>query len=84
MSKQTAMKEMHDWLVDKWSDPSKLISCLEVINKIEELLPKEKQQIIDFADKYAEYSYRESMNNRYISPTTAEQYYNETYGNAKV
>jgi hypothetical protein len=50
MSKQTAMQEMHDWLNEKWSDPGKLISCFEVMNKIEELLPKEKQQIVQAVD----------------------------------
>jgi hypothetical protein len=79
MSKQTAV----ELLIDKLSNYD--LKMIELFSKeIKQALAIEKQQIIDFADKYAEYSYRESMNNRYISPTTAEQYYNKTYGNAKV
>jgi len=32
-------------------------------------------EMIDFADKYAEYSYRESMNNRFKSPMSANEYF---------
>jgi hypothetical protein len=81
MSKQTAMKEMHNWLVDKWSDPSKLISCLEVMNKIEELLPKEKKQIENALNVGHSIA---NQDERYKHIQTTEQYYNETYGNAKV
>jgi hypothetical protein len=76
MKKQTAMQEMHDWLVDKWNDPGKLISCLEVMNKIEELLNKEKEQI---KDAYKQ-GYKDSEH-KVFKPIT---YYNETYINAKV
>jgi hypothetical protein len=89
MNKQTAMQEMHDWLVDKWSDPSKLISCLEVMNKIEELLPKEKEQIKDaYKQGYrdGEHDGKSCVNNaKDISEfSNSETYYNETYANAKV
>ena len=73
MSKQTAMQEMHDWLNDKWSDPGKLISCHEVMVKIEELLPKEKEQI---KDGYKQ-GYKDSEH-RVYKPVT---YYKEAYTN---
>jgi hypothetical protein len=78
MKKQTAMQEMHDWLNDKWSDPGKLISCLEVMDKIEELLPKEKEQIeaaLNVGHCIA------NQDERYKHIQTTEQYYNETYAN---
>jgi hypothetical protein len=43
---QTAMQQLHNWAVDKWSDPGKLISLLEVVEKIEEILIIEKEQIM--------------------------------------
>jgi len=42
---KTAMQELHEWAVDKWSDPSRLISLYEVVNKIGEMLEKEKNQL---------------------------------------
>jgi len=42
---KTAMQELHEWAVDKWSDPSRLISLLEVVNKIGEMLEIEKIQL---------------------------------------
>ena len=43
---KTAMQELHEWAVNKWSDPSRLISLYEVVNKIGEMLEKDKQHII--------------------------------------
>jgi hypothetical protein len=79
MSKQTAMQEMHDWLNDKWSDPSKLISCLEVMDKIEELLHKEKEQIVDAHGVKHKKSIKQGVD--FWESTNGEQYYNETYTN---
>lgn len=62
------MQEMNEWLNDRWSDPSKLISCIEVYDKIQELLPKEKQQIVDAAETQTE-----------KSEITGLDYYNQTY-----
>jgi hypothetical protein len=76
MKKQTAMQEMKKWVSEKWSDPGQLISCLEVMNKIEELLPKEKEQI---KDAYKQ-GYKDSEH-KVFKPIT---YYKETYTNAKV
>lgn len=36
-----------------------------------------EQEMIDFADKYAEYSYRASMDNRFKPPMSAKEYFQE-------
>lgn len=32
-----ALEDLNQWILDKWSDPGKLISCMEVQQKIEDL-----------------------------------------------
>jgi len=72
---KTAMQELHEWAVDKWSDPSRLISLYEVVNKIGEMLQKEKEQIVN--------AYKEGCSDSILDESTdeerAEQYYSETY-----
>jgi len=74
---KTAMQELHEWAVDKWSDPSRLISLYEVVNKIDEMLQKEKDQIVN--------AYKEGCSDSILDESTdeerAEKYYNETYTN---
>ena len=74
---KTAMQELHEWAVDKWSDPSRLISLYEVVNKIGEMLQKEKDQIVN--------AYKEGCSDSILDESTdeerAEEYYNETYTN---
>ena len=75
---QTAMQTLIEW-GDKMmlEHPMKILSFAEAIDKVEELLAMEKQQIIDAYDEG--YSIRDYYGNR-SDNTTAEQYYNETYG----
>jgi len=74
---KTAMQQLHNWAVDKWSDPGKLISLLEVVEKVEEFLPIEKEQIIN--------AYNSKVNEHLFAPITSinkingEEYFNQTY-----
>ena len=72
---KTAMQELHEWAVNKWSDPSRLISLYEVVNKIGEMLEKDKQHIIT--------AYKQGCSDSILDESTdeerAEEYYNETY-----
>jgi len=43
---KTALQQLDKWLIDKWSDPGKLISCLEVSDKIDALMDIEMTQIV--------------------------------------
>lgn len=72
-SKQTAMQALIEW-GDKMmlEHPMKTLSFAEAIDKAEELLAMEKEQIIDaYNDGNAEWTA--------IEYTDAEQYYNSTY-----
>lgn len=84
---KTAMNELDEWLTNKWSDPAKLISCSEVSEKIDSLIEKEKEQIIN---TYLKATYRQTkrINELIISGSSecdfdyislAKQYYKETY-----
>jgi type 1 glutamine amidotransferase len=74
---KTAMQELHEWAVDKWSDPSRLISLYEVVNKIGEMLQKEKEQIVN---AYKEGCFDGGFFDEKWDEERAEEYYNETYG----
>ena len=69
-AKQTAMQDLIHWLKSGWMDED----IEAVIKKAEILLEKEKEQIIEFANRYGfdicHYDY-----------DRAEQYYNKTYEN---
>ena len=43
-------------------------------------LAMERENMIEFAKKYEDYSWKAYQNNRYVPPMTTEQYYTETYG----
>jgi hypothetical protein len=40
----------------------------------------ERENMIEFAKKYEDYSWKAYQNNRYVAPMTTEEYYTETYG----
>jgi hypothetical protein len=78
MRRKTAMQELHSWLVDKWSDPSKMLSCHEVCLKIEELLPIEKQQ------KCNDFSYGYMHGSEPLNHSVIDKWYNQTYEEIKI
>ena len=68
---KTAMQELIEW-GDKMllNNPQKILGFAEVIDKAEELLEKEKEQIIN------------ACNSAFEDKTTwGERYYNQTYNN---
>ncbi|CAB4137401.1 hypothetical protein UFOVP321_27 [uncultured Caudovirales phage] len=74
MAEQTAMQELIKWGDEMLqNNPNKILSFSEVIDKAQEFLPKEKQQI------------KKSFNHGNFSAyncnshQSAEQYYNQTY-----
>jgi len=69
MSKQTAMQELRFFVSDGLDDYDESIKVSEIWNKINQLLEKEKQQIVDAC-------------NAGLSgiPRSSEKYYQETYG----
>jgi hypothetical protein len=70
MKKQTALQQFIEWGNQMIGDhPAKTLSFYEAIDKAEELLEVEKEQIVD--------AYKHNSMIRTISK--AEQYYNETY-----
>jgi hypothetical protein len=72
-----------EWLIANFPEISSYITLgasLQLHAKFQHALVMERQQIVEFADKYADYCYYASPNNRYVSPKTADQYYTETYG----
>jgi hypothetical protein len=73
MKKQTALQQFIEWGNQMIGDyPAKTLSFYEAIDKAEELLSVEKEQIID--------AYSEGSNqNGFPLKHEAEQYYNETY-----
>lgn len=82
---KTPMQELHDWLNDKWSDPGRMLSCYEFYLKIEELLPKEKQAIIDFhidcvEDGATKEGESVTEQDKVDIKIHAEQYFNEKFG----
>jgi len=75
MTEQTAMQELYSWFenTENWSRPDhkKEYEYQDILNKINNLIKKEKQQIMDAykADTFP------------CSDSDSEQYYNETYKN---
>ena len=76
MTQKTAMQELIEWFENT---PNKPLTH-EIHNKIKELIPKERQQIIDaYSDGY--YSASCVMLNGTLNEinTSPENYYNQTY-----
>jgi hypothetical protein len=67
MAKQTSMQEMIQWAISLKDKEQQCIDWIAIKSKAEELLEKEKEQIIDAATWGA------------LSENNAEQYYNEKY-----
>ena len=68
---KTAMQELHKHFIDEWSSPSDFWNPSKVIDKVESMIEKEKEQIKDaYNDAYFgdAYKYKDS-----------EEYYNQTY-----
>ena len=74
--KQTALQQLIAWGDERMkTEPMKTLSFAEVIDKAEELLEIEKEQMIEFADNVV----FERLNESIYAPFNVEQYYNETY-----
>jgi hypothetical protein len=72
MKNKTAMQRMLEWT--RKTFPMDLDTPRMIEDKIESLLKVEKEQIIEFADEYADAVMGGCIKR-------AEQYYNETYAN---
>lgn len=71
---KTALQQLIEWGDKMMKDnPSKILSFAQAIDKAEELLQVEKEQIIDAYKEGMDYTTDEHIKE-------AEQYYNETYG----
>lgn len=68
VTKQTAMQELLQHFIDAWSSPGDCWNPDKVINKIESMIEKEKDQICN--------AYTEGLEGQYIA---SEYYYNVTY-----
>ena len=79
MENKTAVERLKEQLI-KLIPPGNELSIFLMFNKAEEM---EKQQIIDFAEKYNDYCFNSYSNNRYIQIKSAKQYYDETYYSLK-
>jgi hypothetical protein len=66
---QTAMQELLQHFIDCWSSPGDCWNPGKVIDKIESMIEKEKEQIQDACNHGIKYGYT----------TKGEQYYNQTY-----
>lgn len=72
MTQKTAMTQMLEWVTSNYPN----FNAADIEAKIEELLATEKEQIID---AYCEpYNYENHLPPDLID--SAEQYYNQTYG----
>ena len=78
-NKQTALQTLIKW-GDKMlkENPNKILSFSEVIDKAEELLQMEREQIIEAFDEGQEYEYQYHVNS--TPKFDSETYFNETYG----
>ena len=70
------MQELLEWV--RATLPMDLDTSRMIEEKIESMLEKEKEVMCEFAEKYADYSWNISNQNRYMAPMSAEEYFNET------
>lgn len=70
-------KSAVDWLVEQVED----FYCLLPVDMIEQAKQLERENMIKFAEDYELHSWKQSNDNRYVQPKSAEQYYNETFNN---
>jgi hypothetical protein len=74
---QTAMQELLQHFIDAWSSPGDCWNPGKVIDKVESMIKKEKEQIIEARiDGITCAAAFQEMPSKY---TTGEQYYNQTY-----
>lgn len=73
--KKTAMQDMIEWIEQRFNNPQET----EVFKKATELLEKEKEQIIDFANCF----YDDCVTEGGSLQQSAEEYYNQTYNQNK-
>lgn len=71
MAQQTAMQELYQHFLDAWSSPGDCWNPGKVIDKVESMIKKEKEQIIQAFDIACEDEDR-----------IGEEYYNEAYDRA--
>jgi sulfur transfer protein SufE len=80
MSKQTALQQLIEWGNQMIGDhPAKTLSFYEAIDKAEELLEVEKEQIMDAFGVGCQVESTRLIGYQGM----AERYYNETYGGDK-
>ena len=71
---KTPIQELIEHFTDAWSSPSDLWKPSKVIEKIESMLKKEKELLVDFFDEGREEEYQYHINN--IKPIDGEEFYN--------
>jgi hypothetical protein len=71
---KTAMQELHKHFIDAWSSPGDCWNPGKVIDKIESMIEKEKEQIIQAHIDGFDHIVVDFKKQEY-----AEQYYNQTY-----
>lgn len=79
---ETVIQELIKHFTDAWSSPGDLWNPAKVIEKIESMEEKEKQQLIDFYNEgYRDAESEMGIEDKDISEfSNAIEYYNETYG----
>ncbi len=75
MTKQTAVQAFIEWAISLKDREQQCIDWIVIKNKAEELLPMEKEQIVD---AYCE-CWMMDGGNGYHKEKEANEYYNETY-----
>ena len=70
---KTAMQELHKHFIDEWSSPSDYWNPSKVIDKVESMIEKEKEQIIEAFEQGLEFGF----------PTNGSNYFNKTYNKNK-
>jgi len=78
MTEKTTMQELLKHFIDAWSSPSDTFNPAMVIEKVESMLPKERQNLIDAHEKGQQVEEQHTIPERRIKKST--QYVNEKYG----
>lgn len=76
---QTAMKALIEWAISLKDKEQQCIDWICIKSKIEELLPMEKQQIINAFRVGDDCGHRFALTEDTQQFNSGEQYYNETY-----
>ena len=78
MAQQTAMQQLIEWAISQKDNEQQCIDWIVIKNKAEELLPIEKEQIIQ-SSLISYLSGQEYYMLNGLSKQFAEEYYNKTY-----